>query len=383
MRIKPAHSSRHTLASYIIITSLVILALAGVLSPYSYNILPATAILEGALFFAALTTIKGTNKDNARVLVAAAIYVTSSLAIMALLKPANIWDFVQGYKSFFYIIPLSLFISKSKFKQSELHFILYTLLALFLLKYGYSKILHLDTRLADRPGLYTENNFELILLILIYYLSSSTLGKHSKTCFLILAFIVVISGSRSSLLALLIVYAAVFITKLDYKFLFSLVALLILGGIAGYVFLERLGGGSIEDIDRYKFAQIFLTEIQNWNIANYLFGNLPLTPLSSSSCAALSFYHSLYSYSGDGSCYSVILHSYLLRAILDQGILGLASVILFVNYGLKRSGYSTRQRLCFIGIFITSGLSVSSLNSVYSAISLAIAFSYPQRERVA
>ncbi|MNB80658.1 hypothetical protein D3C75_274250 [compost metagenome] len=312
-------------------------------------------------------------------MLAAFIYILASFLLMRLFRPADILDFAQAYKSFFYIIPLSLLAGKNKFNKDQINFVFFVLLFMFFAKYGYSRSLQLDDSLSKRPGIYTENNFELILLILIYYLASPSLNKYRTISFLLLAFVVFISGSRSALLALLVVYGAVFIRKINYRIVISAGALICLAGLFLYIFSERLAGGSIEDIDRYRFLMIFLDETRNWNILNYLLGSAPLTPLSINSCAMLSYYESLFSHASDGSCYSVILHSYLLRIIFDQGVLGLAFIITFIWYGLGAAEYSTRQKLCIIGVFMVSGLSVSSLNSVYSAISLAIAFSYPQR----
>ncbi|MEX5686809.1 hypothetical protein [Pseudomonas silesiensis] len=365
--------------SFLALSSLITVATFGLLSPYKYNILPSTEIFEVVFLLLAALSLKGANRKAMCFMLAAFVYMLVSFLLMRLLRQANILDFAQAYKSFFYIIPLSFLVGKKKFNDYQIKFIFYALLTLFFAKYGYSRALYLDDSLARRPGIYTENNYELILLIVTYYLASPALEKSRTFIFLILAFVVVISGSRSALLALLVVYGAVFINKINYKIIISAGVFICLAGLLSYIFAERLAGGSIEDIDRYKFLMIFLDETRNWNILNYLFGSEPLTPLSMNSCTTLSFYQSLFSHSGDGRCYSVILHSYLLRVIFDQGVLGLTFIVAFISYGLGIAGYSTRQKVCIIGIFMASGLSVSSLNSVYSAISLAIAFSYPQR----
>ena len=144
------------------------------------------------------------------------------------------------------------------------------------------------------------------------------------------------------------------------------------------VFSERLAGGGLEEIDRYRFMMVFLNEIRSWGVFNYLFGSVPLTPLSPQSCASLSFYEGMFSSAGTGECYSVILHAYLLRVIFDQGIIALLLMLGFIWTGLGSANYTNRQKYCIIGVLMISGVSVSSVNSVFSAIALAIAFSYKQ-----
>lgn len=354
------------------------LAITGVLSPYKYNLLPVNSILEATVFIAAILTAKGTSSKYYLFIGASAIYLLSSFLIMHLLKPANIFDFAQAYKSFYYIIPLSLFAGKEKFNERQIKTTLYFLLAMFLIKYSYSRILHLDERLSTRPGLYVENNFELILLIILYYIAAPSIKSYKLITFATLAFIVIISGSRSALLALLVVYSATFIKKIDIKLLLSIIALIALLWILYIVFSERLAGGGLEEIDRYRFMMVFLNETKSWGILNYLFGNIPLTPLSPQSCSSLSFYEGMFSSAGTGECYSVILHAYLLRVIFDQGIIALLLMLAFIWAGLGKANYTKKQRYCIICVLMVSGISVSSINSVFSAIALAIAFSYKQ-----
>lgn len=358
---------------------LFVLAITGILSPFKYNLLPSSAILEVTFILAALLAAKNTPNKYLTITYITAIYLIASFLVMHLVRPANIYDFSQAYKSFFYIIPLSLFAGKDKFSTNQIKALLYFLLFAFLIKYCYSRILHLDERQSTRPGLYLENNFELILLILIYYIVSPSIKSFNAAIFSLLAFIVVISGSRSALLALLLVYCAVFIKKIDAKLIISGFALIALTIILYSVFSERLAGGGLEEIDRYKFMMIFLNETNDWGILNYLFGNIPLTPLSPSSCASLSFYEGLFSSAGTGECYSVILHAYLLRVIFDQGFIALLLMLIFIWTGLGDANYSKKQKICIIGVLMLSGISVSSVNSVFSAIALAMAFSYKKR----
>ncbi|WP_216073902.1 hypothetical protein, partial [Acinetobacter baumannii] len=91
----------------------------------------------------------------------------------------------------------------------------------------------------------------------------------------------------------------------------------------------------------------------------------PITALSPESCRSLSFYDVLFSYSGNGSCYSVILHSYFFRVIFDHGAFGLVLLFSFLAVALRKYGYSKMDVGVVIGILSASALSVSAMNSVF------------------
>ena len=118
---------------------------------------------------------------------------------------------------------------------------------------------------------------------------------------------------------------------------------------------------------------VFVDEVRYWPAWKFLFGSMPLTPLSSASCSSLAYYHDLFSFSGDGRCYSVILHSYFLRVIFDHGIIGLAFLLLFMMISLRKSGYAKNEVFVFLGIICSSALSVSAMNSVFVSLAIALA----------
>jgi len=139
----------------------------------------------------------------------------------------------------------------------------------------------------------------------------------------------------------------------------------ILFGVVIAVFIDRLDGRAVESIDRFKFLNNFVIETKGWRLIDYIIGAPRLSPLSENVCDNLRYYSSLFSLSGDGSCYAVIFHSYILRAIFDHGVLGLLMLFYVVFYKLKISGYTQKDSLVFIAVLLLNGLSVSSFNSVY------------------
>jgi hypothetical protein len=128
--------------------------------------------------------------------------------------------------------------------------------------------------------------------------------------------------------------------------------------------------GSIEDIDRYKFLQHFLYATRNWGVFDFLFGADRLTPLPAETCASLAYYEKLFSYSGDGRCYSVALHSFDTRVIFDHGLIAFALMLSCVWLILGR--LSKWERVCVLLVILITGMSVSALNNVYVAIPLAV-----------
>lgn len=138
-----------------------------------------------------------------------------------------------------------------------------------------------------------------------------------------------------------------------------------------YTFQQRSIGAT--SIDRLNFLNVFLAEAQTWNILTWIFGTTPITPLSSGGCSRLSFYESLFSSAGDGSCYSVILHSFLMRVVFDAGLLGLLASIL-IPWLLMRWNYVSRlSALTLTGIAIVNGASVSGINNPYVALPILLA----------
>lgn len=129
----------------------------------------------------------------------------------------------------------------------------------------------------------------------------------------------------------------------------------------------------MESIDRYKFMMVFWSEVGGWPWWKYTFGSFPITPLSAESCRTLSYYSRLFSFSEDGSCYSVVLHSYFFRVIFDHGVVGMIFLFGFIAKALHGTGYSAFRIMIFIGVLSASALSVSAMNSVFVSLAIAMA----------
>jgi hypothetical protein len=112
--------------------------------------------------------------------------------------------------------------------------------------------------------------------------------------------------------------------------------------------------------------------VKDWGVSDWFFGSKFITPLPSSACQALSFYEQLFSRSGSGQCYSVILHSFWLRIIYDFGLTGVLFVFFVFFSILKTNSYGHIERNSLLVTMVLNGLSVSSFNSIFMVLSFFI-----------
>lgn len=136
---------------------------------------------------------------------------------------------------------------------------------------------------------------------------------------------------------------------------------------------ERRRAASSTQVDRLNFLGVFLAEAQAFTALNWLFGTAPITPLSPGACHGLSYYESLFSSAGDGTCYSVILHAFVLRVIFDAGLVGLAIAYGGAWYFMRRGRVRTGLAMTLLAIAFANGLSVSGLNNPYVALPILVA----------
>ncbi len=399
------------------------LGLVGMLSPWDYNVLPAVPLLELAVLLLSLLVFPPKGRGAWAFMLFAGVYLVVTLVIATFVSHAHILDYLQAYKAFFYLGLLCCFIDKPLFKKEVLAKFFYVLVSLFLIKYGYSRVIDLGVWVSIRPGVFTENNFELVLLILLLYLVLPAV-RWRFLAFAAVMLIIFLSGSRSAFLCFAVVYFfSVF--RLGKSFikqwllLFPLLVLLAYGIVSDRMDISIGGGGGTTvqapsmpapeerqgsvtspesadageqepltfrsflergaSIDRVRFLLYFLDETEDWHWGNVLLGTQPLTPLSVQTCEDLSYWSELHSFSGDGSCYSVILHSYIIRVLYDHGVAGLLFLIVFTVYALRKSGYSWADTLCVLGVLLASSLSVSAFNSVFAVLSMIFYLSHERR----
>ncbi|WP_461533208.1 hypothetical protein [Sinomicrobium sp.] len=321
--------------------------------------------------FLVLIVVLRSNKINRKIFVPfvlSTVYLVGSGIYAVLVKKHHILDFLLIYKFFIYAVFFSFLVGKKFLNQSWFVDFYRFLIAAFFVKYTLAMLVFHN----PRPILFHENNYELMFLSLLFYLYYILKKKVSFEHQLLLSVLFLMSGSKSGLLILLFVLCVVnfkLLIKRIYIILPAFIALL-LAVLA--VFSNRMGGTlNFENTDRFRFLMVFAEETKSWGLSEILFGSSRITPLSAKGCGALAYYKDLFSYSGDGSCYSVIFHSYILRAVFDHGIIGLLLICAFVYYAVVLSGFKRKQALVVLGIALVNGLSVSSFNSVYFALGVS------------
>ncbi|MPQ99423.1 hypothetical protein GB931_16155 [Modestobacter sp. I12A-02628] len=356
-----------------------LLAVIGLLSPGRFSAVPAQTVLEVVFVLVALMGIGRMTPAGTVLTGVGAGYVVLKALVLVFFSSASAVDFLQAYKAFVYVALLGALVGSGVFDRARLARFTTFLVVVFLVKYGYSAVLGL----ADRPGVYLENNFELVMLLGLFLLADPHLGSRRGWVLGALVVIVLLSGSRSAALGLLVV--VLFLDRRTgpraWPLLVARVALVV--GAAAAVFLGRAQFDAGARLDRLNFLDTFRYEVQDWSVLEWLLGSPPLTPLTPGSCQSLSYYTPLFSSTDPGVCYSVILHSYVLRVVFDHGLLGMVLLTGLIWYGLRRSGTGRRETLALLTLIWVSGLSVSAFNNVFSAVVLAVAMGSVYDEQVA
>ncbi|MDO6421063.1 hypothetical protein [Saccharophagus degradans] len=353
----------------LVMLSFVGLGISGLLSYSAYNLLPARPILEIVLAFISILYVYEIDKKAAFYGVCSFLYLICGYYVAR--SGSGALDFLLIYKAYVYFVFLSFLVGKRSIDKRYVRMLYRVLCLLYLSKY----VVWLLIGVSDRPGLYGENNFELVFILLLFIGLWSFASRAELIDWFVLFVIFLLSGSRSGMVALFVAIFVLNLRPIDGRFLAGLLFLAVVFVGVIYSFLSRVPDGGFERIDRFVFLLVFISEIQYWGVWEFLTGSPPITALSDFSCSRLSFYQNLFSYSDPSVCYSVILHSFVLRTIFDHGILGLIFMFCFVNYGLLRAGMTLKVRLAVLGVIFMSGLSVSSLNSIFVAFGLAILFS--------
>jgi hypothetical protein len=348
------------------------LLVAGVSNFDGYNTFDATLIFESFFLIYSIFILffLPRRKSILAIQVILVGYCALSFCVSYFVSDNDVRDFLQGNKAYFYCVMLSLFVGVKFFSFRLVWSILAISIIIFFLKYSVSVFFGFS----ERPGVFTENNFELPFLIIIFLAVYDRLGSRKGIVFLGLFVVVGLSGSRSAILSLCILYVFTFVSEFDRKIIFRLIFFLLLLGAAFSIFISRYDG-DLYSIDRFSFFLVFLGEIETWEISNYVFGSMPMTPLSPSACEQLKYYEVLFSFAGDGSCYSVVLHSFVLRLIYDHGFFGLVLLAGTYLYLFAKVSLPRKKVWCFLLIAFVNAMSVSSLNNIYFAIAVVVLMS--------
>ncbi|MBB1295362.1 hypothetical protein [Pseudoalteromonas sp. SR41-4] len=281
---------------------------------------------------------------------------------------AHLRDLFLSLKFTLYFLVLCSIFKREIITKEYFSFGFSALLAFFFVKYTVAHLMG-----DSRPPLYTENNFEMCFLSVLY-LVYVYLGKSNSWKFILFSSVILLSGSRSAIICLLLLYLYQFrpFYKISITQLLKLLALFIIGALTLMVIMSRMTAGGLEEVDRYIFLMVFFDNISDWGVKEYLVGNSPLTPLSSSSCLQLSYYQSLFSKVSDGVCYPLILHLFWLRIFMEHGLVAIIVTFLLLVSILKQKGLDTRGSIFILALISVNGLSVSAFSSSIIFFSLII-----------
>lgn len=294
-------------------------------------------------------------------------YLAVGILLAVVLRGVNPLDFAQAYKFVWYLVLLPPFVwAGNVLEARDLRRLLNLTLLMFLSVYVGKRLLGID-----RPIFMAENNFELIFLALLYFSSFAAGNKPSVMQTIGLLSIIVLSGSRSAAIAgaLVVMFSYEFKSRNPAKIIIGVLAAV--GGVAlAVVIFESRTHGGLESIDRFRFLLLFLESVDNWSAGQFLVGAERLTPLPAHVCSQLSYYRMLFSYESTTTCYSVILHSFNLRILYDHGLLIAALLLIYLVMLMRRA--PAYQIVCVLGVILSSGLSVSSMNNVFAAMGIGL-----------
>ncbi len=283
--------------------------------------------------------------------------------------------YLQSVRYLVYMLAFVLFVSfaesfgENRIYQSsvsDLKSFYFVFVCLFLVFYSI-QILILSE---DRPRLYSENNFEIPSLLLItaallatYKSSLLPIDKREKISVVSSLIVSVMSLSKSGAVeSFAVIFNQLKKQKSPLLIMSGLVALTAFGILIAYVVISRLDSGqSIQDIDRFRFFNYFISDFGQGSLVQKLFGHGPADALPFGTCKALSFWsESLFD--GFAYCNAVIYHSLFLRIIYEYGILTCILFILFWFFILKRA-FGFNLGIILFAIITIASTSVSGFSN--------------------
>lgn len=240
---------------------------------------------------------------------------------------------------------------------------------LMFLKYFASLALGLN----ERPFLFHENNFELVIpLALLFCL------KHKNLFFsFILISIILMSGSKSGIASLILLPIILYTYRQNLIFKFLIFISFILFSYFIYVnFFETL-----VSIDRVFFLTNIL-KFYDTSLLNILFGNFQISPLQNGVCHALSYMTEKVSFDGEKYiCFSRVINFTSIRLFVDFGFVFGLLIFYFWFFALtKLFPFHNAVALFFIGLL--NGLSVSGFGNIYFVIAMLLILSANKKKSV-
>ena len=331
--------------------------------------LPLTGLLDIWLVLLGIASLIGGRVVSPPAIALVGTYALSRV-IPAILTQAPPSEFLRAYRWLLYLLVMLLVIGRTWGPTPKISTLTWFLLSTATLKY----LLTFAIYGSDvRPILFLENNFEIPLFFGLVIITFKTLGRWRMLAVGMCGIVGLLSQSRSGILAFacLLVFV-LFATPGKAKAIrATVVGIPMVGAGTAYVFTSRAEGES--SLDRVHFLEVFMDDVKDWDLTNWIFGTPPLTQMNPESCDRLRDYPELLYSTDYNTCYSVILHSFGMRVVYDAGIVGLLLAFGIPLFAMLKANVDKGVALSLMAIAVTNALSVSSINNPYVALPMFLA----------
>ena len=335
-----------------------------------FSPLPMTTLLDAwMLLFAGWVLLRGRIRSGVLLLLVLGYLGLRMAASLTVQPPLE--DLLQAHRWLVYLAVFALARGHQWTRPELLTRLVWWLVGLATLK----SLLTLATVGPNaRPGLFLENNFELALFIGAAAVVHRRDPRHGVWLIVLLGALTLLSGSRSGALTFLVLvaYALWSLRTRDVFLRYVAVLAPVVAAVVPWVIFQSRAVES-QVIDRVMFFDVFLGEVDGWGWFQWVFGTPPITPLSAAACESLSYYEVLFSSAGDGRCYSVILHSFVMRLVYDGGLLALLLAIVVPLMVMRRGRVPWGLTLALISVALINSISVSGFNNPYVALPILLA----------
>ena len=366
---------KSNLSEKLLVTSIVVCVAQAYLEIFGIiprNLINPTNVLEFTYYIVCARNFAPQNSKFGFLPVILTISVLS-IILIARSQEVPYFESIRAYKWSFFLISL-LGLTHDNLLRGKTLIKVYKFL-LFAMSLSYF-IQIMINGLGSRPFLIIENNYECALLIGLFVTNLSNTNIALSTKYLpwnlLLIATIVMSQSRSALITLVMVGAFTQMrTNLVRQKLLSLFVILF-GSFVLILYTFGNRGTSLQNIDRFKFLSLFLSDFADKSSLSKLLGTWIIKPLNAETCIQLRFYSSLQDNESLGSCYSVVFHSFVIRAVYDFGVLG-ATLIFFVFAKILLTRLDRDTAICLMVIAVSNSLSVSGINNVYVVLPMLTA----------
>jgi hypothetical protein len=227
--------------------------------------------------------------------------------------------------------------------------------------------------LLERPRLIGEINFDIVIVLVLWVILKTSKIKYSKFYDYLLFFTVIITLSRSGIIA----YALTIFTlqqinsknNLLIKFLKNSFYIIFGSALILIIYFIRDPNLDFKNIDRIQIFTSFINIYNNENFSKFIFGHSILFPLPDFVCN--NFKNLALTTTGDeNNCNPVILLSYFLRSSYEYGIL---IMFLIPYFYYKNISNIKALSIIFLMPVLAASLAVGGFYNSMSILSLIFA----------